>query len=102
MKKVKVFHIPIGVFGFLNILSGVEIQTIDYHTADWQPARYIRPNLVEVPQINVEGPILYIKDFINSLMTSEGHYAILTRSQYLFGIARAKFSFIDPKQDFVR
>lgn len=101
MKVVKVFHIPKGVFGYLNVLPNLEIWTIDYRTADWMPAHFLRPNLAEVPQINVEGPALSIKDLINSLMMVRGYYAILTRSHHLFGLAYSSKPFIDPKQNFV-
>lgn len=106
MKTVNVFSIPKGVPGYFNVLSDVEVWTVDAYVEDlWKPARlpFLGRSvpLIEVPEVRVEGTASDIKDIVNELMFRDGYYAILSRHARLFGIAYAKCSFVHPQQDFV-
>jgi hypothetical protein len=109
MKHFQVFSIPIGVFGILNVESKTDIYTYQFiygsnrllEGPDWYSARHYLPDLIEVPQLDYGGTALAIKDWIKEITSEKGYYAILSRSQNLFGLAWAEKPFIAGKQEYV-
>lgn len=106
MKKIKIFTIPDGVFGYLNVLPNIPTWVLDYrYVDDWQPAQILRRRsslMIAVPQyFDWSDKGLGMKDWINQAMMLDGYYAILSRPNTCFGVVYAEQYFISPQQEFV-
>jgi hypothetical protein len=109
MKSVSVFHIPKGAFGLLNVLPDIEIFTYQFVYQsdrslvgpDWYVARYFRPDLIEVTQVEFIGTGLEVKNLLNRITSENGYYAILRRNQNMFGLAWSEKCFIANQQRYV-
>lgn len=110
MKHFKIFTVPNGVLGILNIDPGVDVYTYqfiydllgkEFEGPDWYLAKHYRSDTIDVPQLKYCGTNLCIKNLINEITSEGGYYAILNRDHNSFGLAWAAKPFIGERQEYV-